>query len=122
MAEDQLKQATVSTQYRDILILHLDHLSILYRDLLRAYARCSLNEDLYNNCVSEMIVVLDFIYPKLKGGGQKTEELLKQLDTYITWTDNIMIPKLDKDERKKVHRLYKLIQEAYDVLGLSRIN
>ena len=119
MEGDQLKQATISTQYRDILILHLDHLSILYRDLLRAYARSSLDEELYNNCISEMIVVLDFIYPKLKGGGTKTESLIKRLDNYITWTDNIMIPKLDKEERKKIHSLYKLIQEAYDVLGLS---
>jgi len=119
MAGEELKQATSSNQYRDILILHLDHLSILYRDLLRAYARSSLDEELYNNCVSEMIVVLDFIYPKLKGGGQKCKDVLKQLEEYIQWTDNIMIPKLDKNERKKVHRLYKLIQEAYDILGLS---
>lgn len=119
MAEEELKQATASNQYRDILILHLDHLSILYRDLLRAYARFSLDEDLYNNCISEMIVVLDFIYPKLKGGGKRCENILKQLDEYVQWTESIMIPKLDRNERKKIHGLYKLIQEAYDILGLS---
>jgi len=120
--DEQFRQATSTDQYREILILHLDHLSILYRDLLRAYAKSSSDENLYNDCISEMIIVLDFIYPKLKGSGKKTEPLLKQIDEYITWTDNIMIPKLDKIERKKIHKLYKLIQEAYDVLGLSKIN
>lgn len=115
----QLKQATISTQFRDIMILHLDHLSILYRDLLRAYAKSALDEEIYNNCISEIIVVLDFIYPKLKGGGTKTESLLKELENYVAWTDNIMIPKLDKTERKKLHKLYKLVQDAYDILGLS---
>lgn len=119
MPNEQFKQAVVSTQYRDILILHLDALTIMYRDLLRDYAKCVLDEDKYNDCLSEMIVVMDHLMPKLEGGGHGTEYLLKQFSEYKEWSENIMIPKAVIAERMKLHGLFKLILKAYDVLGIS---
>ena len=117
---EQLQLANVTTQYRDILILHLDALTIMYRDLLREYARGSANERKFNDTLSEMLVIYDHLYPKLEGGGQKTEALLKEFREFEAWTENIIIPKSDIEERKKLHRIFKLILKAYDVLGLSR--
>jgi len=117
--EPQLKQADMTNQYRDILILHLDALSILYRNVLRDYAKSVMDEDKYNDCLSEMIVIMDHLYPKLEGGGDRTKDLLKQFNEFINWTENIIIPKAQIEERKKLHQVYKLILKAYDVLGLS---
>lgn len=116
---EQLKQATVTNQYRDILILHLDALTIMYRDVLRDYAKSVIDEERFNECLTEMIVILDHLYPKLEGGGERTKFLLKEFDDFISWTENVMIPKINIEEQKKLHRLYKLILKAYDVLGLS---
>ena len=58
--------------------------------------------------------------PKLKGSGSNTDELLKKLEEYVPWTENILLPKVEIEERRKVHTLFKLIIEAYDVLGLSK--
>jgi len=116
----QLQQAAVTTQYRDILILHLDVLTVSYRDLLRHYAQGSADETMFNDCLTEMIVILDHLHPKLEGGGQKTEALLEQFKEFASWTENIMIPKANMDQRTKMHKLFKLIVKAYDVLGLSR--
>lgn len=119
MTGEQLKQAVVSTQYRDILILHLDALTIMYRDLLRDYAKSVLDEDKYNDCLTEMVVVMDHLMPKLEGGGQGTVKLLTKFKEYSSWTENIMIPKVELEERQKLHGLFKLILKAYDVLGIS---
>jgi len=119
MVDEQLKQATASLQYRDILILHLDALTIMYRELLRDYAKSVLDEDKYNECLTEMVVIMDHLMPKLEGGGQGTEKLLESFSEYVGWTENIMIPKTKLEERQKLHSLFKLILKAYDVLGLS---
>lgn len=116
---EELKQAQMTNQYRDILILHLDALTILYRNVLRDYARSALDEEQFNECLTEMIVILDHLYPKLEGGGVKTQELLEQFNEFVDWTENIMIAKTDIKERTKLHKLYKLILKAYDILGLS---
>lgn len=117
--EAQFKQAIATTQYRDILILHLDALTIMYRELLRDYAKAVLDEEKYNNCLTEMIVIVDHLMPKLEGGGVRTEKLLKSFKEYEDWTENIMIPKAIIKERKRIHTLFKLILQAFNVLGLS---
>jgi len=119
--EDQLKQATASLQYRDILILHLDSMTLLYREVLRDYAKTKLDEENFNECLTEMVIIIDHLLPKLEGSGGTAKELVSQFNEYFSWTENIMIPKVDIKERKKIHNLFKLILKAYDVLGLSHM-
>jgi len=118
--EQQIKQATVTTQYRDILVLHLDALTILYRELLRDYIKAKYDEDNFDKCITEMVVILDHIIPKLEGSaGANAPKLLEKLNKFIEWTENIMIPKSMESEKERMHTLFKLIIKAYDVLGLS---
>ena len=119
--EDQIKQATVSLQYRDILILHLDSMTLLYREVLRDYAKTKLDEENFNECLTEMVIIIDHLLPKLEGSGNSTKRLLEKFNEYNSWTENIMVPKVDMSERKKLHNLFKLILKAYDVLGLSHM-
>ena len=120
MEPQQIKQADVSKLYLENLILHLDALTILYRELLRDYTQVKMDEINYNKCLTEMVVVMIHLLPKLEGGGAGTEPLYKDFAEYETWSENILIAKLDIEERKKIHKLFKLIIKAYDVLGISR--
>ena len=117
--EQQFKQADQSNQYRDILILHLDAMTIMYRNLIRDYAKSVKDEDIHNECLSEMVVIMDHLFPKLEGGGERTSKLLKEFEEFADWTENITIPKIHLSEDEKIHKLFKLILKAYDVLGLS---
>lgn len=117
----ELKQAEETQQYRDMLILHLDALTIMYRDLLKSYAKITIDENLYNETLAEMVVIMNNLTPKLDGGGKRTEGLRKEFEEFDCWCDDILIPKKDVEESKKLHKLYRLILRAYDVLGVSNI-
>lgn len=105
--------------FLDMMGLHLDALTIMYRDLLRMYAKATTDEELFNECISEMVVLIDHLHVKLEGNTEKYSDLLKEFEEFEPWTTNIIIPKQDKDEMKKLHRLFKLILKAYDMLGMS---
>jgi len=119
---EQFKEAHPSSQYKEILILYLDVLNNLYYQVQLDYSKSSHNENNINNCICQMIVILNNIYPKIEGGGIRTESLLAELKPYMEWTDNILIPKVWIAEKKKIHTLYQLILKAYDLLGLTSWN
>jgi hypothetical protein len=115
----EYKQADESNIYRDMLILRMRDISDVYSDLLMGYAKITINEEVFNAFISEMVVVADHILAKLEGSGEKAQHLLKEFEEFKPWLDDISIPKRDIDEQKKVHRLFRLILRAYDMLGLS---
>ncbi|RLF36587.1 MAG: hypothetical protein DRM99_02485, partial [Thermoplasmata archaeon] len=94
--EYEIKQARITNKYRDMLIDHLDVLTILYRDLLYRNIDSPglvLDNDLFNKCVSEMCVILDHLIPKLEGQGDRNVKLLKELEEYRNWKRNPMMIK-----------------------------
>lgn len=120
MELDELKQADVKSQYLEMLILHLDELTILYRNLLIQYAKSTIDEELFDKCISETVVLIDHLLPKLEGGGDSTAELVEEFKEFEGWTNNILLPKGRVEERKKLHKAFKLIIKAYNVLGLTK--
>ncbi|RLF50592.1 MAG: hypothetical protein DRN24_06260 [Thermoplasmata archaeon] len=120
--EYEIKQARITNKYRDMLIDHLDVLTILYRDLLYRNIDSPglvLDNDLFNKCVSEMCVILDHLIPKLEGQGDRNVKLLKELEEYRNWKRNPMMIKNNFENREKLHNLFNLILRSYHVLGLS---
>src|SRR4030042_5059692 len=115
----EYKQADESNIYRDMLVLRMRDITDVYRALLTRYAKVTIDEDIYNEFVAEMIVVTDHLRAKLEGSGDKAKPLLEEFEEFKPWLDDISIPKRDVDEMKKVHRLFRLILRAYDMLGLS---
>jgi len=115
----EMKLAEESNIYRDILLLRMRDLSDLYSALLSKYAKFTTDEDLFNSVLSEMVVISSHLIAKLQGGGDNAKEILHQFDEFLPWLDDISIPKRDIDETKKIHKLFRLILKAYDLLGLS---
>lgn len=116
---ETLKQADSTNLYRDMLILRLRDISDLYGALLSKYAKITIDEDVFNSFLSEMIVVSVHLIAKLEGSGEKAKGLLEEFEEFEPWLDDISKPKIELAETKKVHKLFRLILRAYDFLGLS---
>lgn len=114
-----LQRAEETYQYRELLIYHLDKLTLLFGDYLANEARGTRDESLFNNMLSEMLVLVAHLYPKIQGGGKKTELLLEEFKEFVPWLEDIKKPKAFLKERMKIPALFRLIIRAYDVLGLS---
>lgn len=114
-----VKRAESTDMYRDMLILRLKDISDLYSALLSKYAKITMDEDLYNSLLSEMIVVAGHLLAKLEGGGEKFQKYLDDFKEFKPWFDDISLPKIDIKEMKKVHKLFRLILRTYDALNLS---
>jgi hypothetical protein len=115
----EMKRVDDADYFKDMMILHLDALTILYRDLLKGYAKLTLDENLFNETVSEMIVIMNHLNVKLEGCGDKTKDIVRELNEFSSWADDILIPKKDIVQMKRIHKLFRLILKAYDILGLS---
>jgi len=115
----EMKQADESNIYREMLILRMKDISDLYSALLAKYAKLATDEDLVDNVLSEMIVVSSHLIAKLEGSGDKGKQMLEEFNEFAPWLDDISLPKRDIDEAKKIHKLFRLILRAYDLLGLS---
>lgn len=116
---DQVKQADGSNEYADILIFHYDVLTMKYREFIQEKANLRYDEQLFTDYLSELVTILRLILPKLKGGGKRTEAIYNDIKVFEPWVKDILIPRVN--ERDKVFDLHKIIDEAYDVLGLSPI-
>lgn len=108
-------------EYRDMMINHLDLLTLQYRDYLESRANLNYAEDLFTKCASEMIIVLSHLLPKLKGRGDKSEKVYNELNKYRPWLDEILTLKTKKGERQKIGDLYNSILDGYSLLGLTSI-
>lgn len=108
-------------EYRDMMINHLDLLTLQYRDYLEARANLNYAEDLFTKCVSEMIVVLSHLLPKLQGRGVKAQTVYEKLNVYRPWLKEILVVKTKRGEREKIGELYDAIIDSYNLLGLTSI-
>ncbi len=116
---DNIKQADTTNDMVDILLFHYDVLTMKYNAFIQEKANLRYDEQLFTDYLSELVTILRLILPKLKGGGRKTEEIYKQIKEFEPWIKDILIPRVE--ERDKVFDLHSIIDEAYDVLGLSPI-
>jgi len=117
----EFKQAVETNLYLEMLVLRIKDITDIYSNLLTRYAKITTDEDVFNAFISEMIVVTDHLLAKLEGIGEKAKPLLKEFKEFEPWLDDISIPKIHIEETKKVHKLFRLILRAYDMLGLSNI-
>lgn len=117
----EFKRAAETNIYLEMLVFRIKDISDLYSALLTNYAKIATNEDIYNAFLSEMIVVTSHLLAKLEGGGERTRTLLNEFDEFKPWLDDISLPKINLEESKKIHKLFRLILRAYDALGLSNI-
>ena len=117
--EDGFKRASNSNEYVDVLVYHLDVLTMKYRAFIEEKANLRYDENLFTEYLSEEVTILSLILPKLKGGGKRTEALYNEMKAYEPWLKDILIPRVR--ERDKVFELHRLIGEAYEILGLSQL-
>ena len=118
---EEFKLAKETNIYLEMLVLRIRDISDLYSSLLTKYAKITTDEDVYNALLSEMIVVMAHLLAKLEGCGEKAKPLLNDFEEFRPWLDDISKPKINTEESKKIHKLFRLILRAYDVLGLSNI-
>lgn len=117
----EFKQAAETNLYLEMLILRVKDITDIYSNLLTKYAKITTDEEVFNAFLSEMIVVACHLLAKLEGSGEKAKPLLEEFKEFEPWLDDISIPKIKIEETKKVHKLFRLILRAYDLLGLSNI-
>ena len=117
--DTELKRSDELPQYSDELIIMLINMTRGYKYFLEEKAKLHYDEELFTECIADMLEILSHILPKMEGGGAKTEPLYKQLKEFEPWLDDVMIPKIK--EREKVNTLYNLIIRAYHVLGLTTL-
>ena len=114
-------KAVDTLDYRLSLIISLEDLSKVYSEYLNHLAKVSEDRELTRKCVCMMVVVMKHILPKLKGGGPKWNDLIKRFEPFQIWSTNILIPLNDTGELERVHVLFDLLLEAYDVLNISNV-
>ena len=117
----EFKQAEPTNLYLELLIKKSEEIWNLYQELLTDYAKLTKDEELFNAFISAMIVYTDQIIAKLEGSGDKAKSLLGEFEDFKSWLDDISVPKLSIEETKKVHKLYRLITKANELLGISNI-
>lgn len=117
--EDGVKRAPDTSEYADILVYHYDVLTMKYREFIQEKANLRYDEQLFTDYLSELVTILKLILPKLKGGGKRTEAVYNEIKEFQSWTVDILIPRIQ--EREKVPDLHRIVDDAYDVLGLSPI-
>jgi hypothetical protein len=115
----EMKQAEESNFFLAEMSIRRKDVSDMYGAVLGKYAKLATDEDLVNTLISEMIVVTCNLIIKLESGNDTAKQLLKDFDEFTPWLDDISLPKRDLAEAKKIHKLYRLILKAYDLLGLS---
>ena len=118
MSDNQIKQADTN-EYADTLAFHYDVLTMKYLRFVQEKANLRYDEELFTEYLSELVTILRLILPKLKGGGKKTEAIYDEIKGFEPWIKEILIPRVQ--ERDKVFDLHKIIDEAFDILGLSPI-
>jgi len=117
--DTELKRSDELPQYSDELIIMLINMTRGYKFFLQEKAKLHYDEELFTECIADMLEILSHILPKLEGGGQRTKELYDKLKKFEPWINDVMIPKIK--ERTKVNELYNLIIRAYHVLGLTTL-
>lgn len=119
MSQNDGKRGFESGDFIDILLYHYDILTMRYNRFIEEKANLRYDEQLFTEYLSELVTILRLILPKLKGGGKKTEAIYEKVKPFEPWTKEIMIPRVF--EREKVFDLHSIVDEAYDILGLSPI-
>jgi hypothetical protein len=114
-------KAVDTADYRLSLIISLEDMSKIYSEYLNHLAKVSEDKELTRKCVCMMVVLMNHLLPKLQGGGQKWGPLLEEFAEFNSWSDNILNPLNNVNELKKVHKLFRLILKAYDVLNISNV-
>jgi hypothetical protein len=117
----EFKQAEQTNLYLEMLILDIRDISKLYGLLLTKYAKITTDEEIFNEFLAYSLVAVSHILAKLEGSGEKATTLLKEFEEFQPWLDDISIPKLNIEETKKIHKLFRLILKSYDLLGISNI-
>jgi len=121
--ELEFKPAQLTLQYRDLMITHLDILTISYKDLVERNIdsrNLLVDNDLFNQCLAEMIVIIDHLMPKLQGSPNvRLKDIEARFDEFYIWRKDTLSLKANLAKRDMMHIYWRLILEAYDALGLS---
>lgn len=75
--------------------------------------------DALNTYLSRLIHLLIQFYPKIEGGGEKTQDLKKEFDTFKPWIYRPTTPIESEEEGNRVPELLFLIRRAYERFNLT---
>jgi hypothetical protein len=117
----QVAKAVDTADYRYGLIICLEDLRRTRVKYLNHLGKVSEDKELTREYICMLITVMDELLPKLKGGGTKWSDVVKEFEAFESWSDNILTPLNETKELEKVHVLHRLIVKAYDVLNISNI-
>lgn len=119
--EMALARAEETEQYASTMRRYLDELTQHYELMMNNLIAGKGSEEYINACIAKMLSVFIHLYPKIEGGGDKTDSIKEEFKKYDEWTTKVQIMKVSKAEMDKIPGLYRLIVKAYDVLGISSI-
>lgn len=75
--------------------------------------------DVTNAYLSRLIHLLIQFYPKVEGGGEKTDNLKKDFDKFKPWIYRPTLPIENEEDGNKVPELMFLIRRAYETFNLT---
>jgi hypothetical protein len=117
----QAAKAVDTADYRYGLIICLEDLRRTRVKYLNHLGKVSEDMELTRDYICMLVTVMDELLPKLKGGGTKWADTVKEFEAYQPWSDNILTPLNNTKELEKVHGLHRLIVKTYDLLNISNI-
>jgi len=75
--------------------------------------------DTTNAYLSRLINLLIQFYPKVEGGGDRTDDLQKEFDKFKPWIYRPSLPIESEEEGNRVPELLFLIRKAYERFNLT---
>ena len=72
-----------------------------------------------NKFISRLSGLLLNFAPKIKGGGEKTKDLMERYIPYENWIKNPSLPMEDMKEADKIYDLLFLIRECFERFNLT---
>jgi hypothetical protein len=117
--DSEFQRSNVESGFKQDLQGYMRRLNDGYNFFLEEKMKLHYDEELFTECIALMLTITANILPKLEGGGAKTEKMFTKIKVYEPWLTDVMLPKIH--QREKVNDLYRLILEAYDLLGLSSL-
>lgn len=123
MDEDEtfLETAGETDRYREYMINNLIEVTTLGENVTMNILQGRHDTEMVNAYISKLIHILEHLYTKIEGGGDKTKDLLNEFNTFRPWIFDPSLPVYDMGEGNRVPELFFLILRTYERLDLKSI-
>jgi len=117
--EMELAGASATDRYKSYLIESLIELTNMSEAVMVNMLRGRNDPDVMNAYISRLVHLGIHMYPKLKGGGEKTKDLLDRLEKFKPWFFNPTKPISTSEEGDRIPELFFLVRECFEIFDLT---